>query len=115
MVLPRTQGVTVKFAEAADGPPLAMRETTWFEVTVLVVTVKLTDVAPEGTFTVGGTVATAGLLEVSLILTPVAGAGPLMVTVPTEDVPPFTVVGFTVNVCTDMGLSVSTDEMLPLL
>ena len=94
---------------------MAISDTTWFEVTVLVVTVKVTDVAPEGILTVGGTVATAGLLEVSLIFTPAAGAGPLMVTVPTEGVPPFTVVGFTVSVCTDIGLSVSTDEMLPLL
>lgn len=66
-------------------------------VTGLVNTVKLADVAPAGTVTLGGTVATAALLLESGTSAPPAGAGALKVTVPIEPVPPRTLVGSSVN------------------
>src|SRR4051794_32684288 len=50
-------------------------------------------VAPSGTVTVGGTVATVGLLLARITAVPPAGAGAATVTVPVEVVPPGTVVG----------------------
>jgi len=54
-------------------------------------------VAPDATVTLVGTVATEPLLELSVTVAPVAGAGPLRVRVPVEEVPPRTDVGFTVT------------------
>lgn len=45
-------------------------------------TVKVAEVAPAGTVTDVGTVATAVLLEVSVTTVPPVGAGPVRVTVP---------------------------------
>jgi hypothetical protein len=59
-----------------------------------VVTVNVTLVAPEGTFTAAGTVATEVLLLASVTTTPPAGAFPLSDTVPRELAPPVTLVGF---------------------
>jgi hypothetical protein len=63
------------------------------EETVLVVTVNVAVVAPDATVTDAGTWAAAALLEVKLTTAPPAGAGPVNVTVPVEDVPPKTDVG----------------------
>ena len=90
---------------------MATIEEKLFEVTALVLTLNVAEVLPEVIVTDGGTVATAVLLEVSLTLTPAAGAGPLLVTVPIEDAPPFTVVGFSVNDLSEKGVSVSVAEM----
>jgi len=61
--------------------------------TALVLTVKVAVVAPAGTATLEGTLA-APLLLASATCAPPAGAGPLSVTVPVEESPPVTLVGF---------------------
>jgi hypothetical protein len=65
-------------------------------VTAVVVTVNVAVVAPAGTVTLAGTVADA-LLLVSVTTVPPEGAGPFSVTVPVEEVPPFTLDGLRVN------------------
>jgi len=64
--------------------------------TALVLTVKVALVAPAETVTVEDTLAAAVLLLESVTCTPPAGAGPLNVTVPVEEFPPVTLVGFRV-------------------
>lgn len=60
-------------------------------------TLKFADVAPAGTTTLAGTVATPVLLLERLITTPPAGAGPLSVTVPVEVDPPLTLAGLSLS------------------
>ena len=67
-----------------------------FAPTATVVTVKVPVVAPAATDAVAGTVA-AALVELREIEEPPVGAGPLIVTVPAELVPPTTEVGFRVT------------------
>ena len=62
-------------------------------VTALVLTVNVALVAPATTVTLEGTRAAPLLLE-SATVAPPAGAAPLSVTVPVEELPPVTVVGF---------------------
>src|SRR5437660_373350 len=62
-------------------------------VTALVLTVKVALAAPAGTVTLEGTVAAAVLPLESATCAPPAGAGPLSVTVPVEELPPVTLVG----------------------
>jgi hypothetical protein len=59
-----------------------------------VVTVKVALVFPAATVTLDGTVATVVALLERVNTAPADGAGPEIVTVPVEGVPPFTVVGF---------------------
>jgi hypothetical protein len=61
--------------------------------TGFVLTEKLAVIAPAGTITLDGTVATAGLLLASVTTAPPAGAGPLKLTMPVAEVPPFTQLG----------------------
>jgi hypothetical protein len=78
--------------------------------TIDVFTVNVALVLPAGTITLGGTVATALLLE-SMTCVPPAGAGPLSVTVPVDDcAPPTTVGGFNVSEETVGGVTESEAE-----
>src|SRR5258706_4248167 len=61
-----------------------------------VLNLKVALVGPAGTITLEGTLAGLLLLE-SATCAPPAGAGPLSVTVPVEDVPPITPVGLSVS------------------
>jgi len=61
--------------------------------TAVVFTGKVALVAPAGTVTLGGTLAAELLLE-STTCAPPTGAAPLSVTVPVEEFPPVTLVGF---------------------
>ena len=62
--------------------------------TALVLTVNAALVAPAGTVTLEGTLAAAVLLLESVTCAPPDGAAPLRVTVPVEEFPPWTLVGF---------------------
>jgi hypothetical protein len=63
-------------------------------VTVLVVTVKLALVAPDGTVTLAGTPVAVELSDNDTVAPPL-GAAALNVTVPVEELPPATLVGLT--------------------
>jgi hypothetical protein len=85
--------------------------------TALVLTVKDALVAPAATVTLEGTVAAVVLLLESVTCAPPVGAGPLSVTVPVEEFPPVTLVGFSVTderVCGggDAGVTVSEADMV---
>ncbi len=62
--------------------------------TPVVVMEKVALVVPAGTVTLAGAVATAVLLLESVTTAPPLGAGALRVTVPWEEFPPTTLVGF---------------------
>ena len=64
------------------------------EATALVLTVKVALVAPTATVTLDVTVAALVLLLERVTCAPPAGAAPLNVTVPVEEFPPVTFVGF---------------------
>lgn len=88
--------------------------------TALVLTVNVALVAPAATVTLDGTVAAEVLLLESVTVAPPAGAAPLNVTVPVEEFPPVTLVGFsdsdeTVGGGGDAGVTVSeADRVAPL-
>ncbi len=86
-------GVTVSVADLLT-PPLDAEMVTGVDVTTAVVfTGNVALVAPAAIVTVGGTLAAPLLLE-SATCAPPVGAGPLNVTVPVEEFPPTTLVGF---------------------
>ena len=68
-----------------------------FDATTLVVTINVAVVAFAGTVTLVGTCPAPLLLLDSVTTAPPAGAGPVSVTVPVEDAPPNTDVGFIVT------------------
>jgi len=81
-------------------------------VTELVESVKFTDVAPAGTVTLVGTVATNGLPLKRMTTVPPAGAAMLRITVPVEAAPPVTRAGFRVNEVRLGAVTVSTADAL---
>ena len=72
---------------------VALMPTVVFFLTVFVLTVNVTLVAPAGTVILFGTLAAEGLLLDRETVAPPAGAAPLSVTVPVDEVPPTTVLG----------------------
>ena len=85
--------------------------------TLLVVTWKVALVAPAATVTLAGTCAAVVLLLVNPTVAPPVGAAPLNVTVPVDEVPPATLVGFTVTEDKDTdaaGFTVSVAVLVPL-
>jgi len=91
---PEDGGVTVRAAVRVTPEYDAESVTEVEEVTASVDTWKVALLAPDGTVTVAGTVATAVLLLERDTSAPPVGAGALSVTVPVEGEPPFTLVGF---------------------
>ena len=67
-------------------------------------------VAPAATVTLDGTVAATVLLLESAIVAPPAGAAPLSVTVPVEEFPPVTLVGFTESAERETGAGAEEDS-----
>lgn len=88
-------GVTVRVAVRVTPPALAVIVTGVEVVTALVGIAKIALVAPCATDTLAGTVAAAVLLLDSDTANPPAGAADVKVSVPCEEVPPVTLVGFT--------------------
>lgn len=83
--------------------------------TVAVVTVNVNDEALAGTVTVAGTDATEVLPLVSVTIAPPAGAGPLRVTVATDELPLITLVGLNASEVKLAGVTVRAavfDELL---
>ena len=76
-------------------------------ITTDVCTVKVALVAPAGTVTLDGTLATDGLLLESDTTTPPLGAGALSVTVPVEELPPVTLDGLRLREESVGGVTVS--------
>jgi hypothetical protein len=83
-----------------------MVDVAWDE-TVLVETVNVAVVAPAVTVTLAGTVAADVLLLVRFTTAPPDGATELSVTVPVEEMPPTTLVGFRLKPETVRGVNVS--------
>src|SRR5206468_11104086 len=90
-------GVTVSTAELLTPPYVAEIVTAIGAATGLVEIVNAALVAPAGTVTLAGTVATARSLLESGISAPPAGAAALRVTVPIEAAPPVTLMGLRFN------------------
>ena len=77
-----------------------------------VLTTNVAELLPGGTVTLAGTLATEGLLLDSTTTVPPAGAGPLRVTVPVEELPAVTVEGESVNDDSTDGLMVMADVLV---
>src|SRR6267143_1496418 len=86
-------GFSVSEADLVTPPQDAEMATVADAVTALVFTGNVAPVAPAGTATLEGTLAAPLLLE-SATCAPPAGAGPLNVTVPVEEFPAVTLLGF---------------------
>jgi hypothetical protein len=106
-------GFTVKVVVCATSAVAVMR-TGVDDPTPSVVTVKLAVDAPEATFTLDGTVATAVLPLDNATVTPSTDAGLSKVTVPVEGAPPITLVGFTDTAVREGGSTVKVAVSIPL-
>lgn len=98
-------GVSVKFADTETPALVAVTVRTATAETAEVVTLKLIEGEPGGTVTLGGTVMTE-LFELRATLTPPAGAGAFIVTVPNVPMPPTTVEGLKASAVGTIGLIV---------
>jgi hypothetical protein len=96
--------VSVAAADCPLARPL-IDEVPWVRTTV-VATWNVTEVAPDGTTTVAGTVALEPVAD-RVTVVPAAGAGPLSVTVAVEGLPPTTAFGFKVTEVTTGAVTVS--------
>lgn len=72
-----------------------------------VLTMNVAELPPDGTVTLAGTLATDGLLLDNTTIVPPAGAGPLRVTAPVEELPAVTVEGESVSDDSAGGLMVT--------
>jgi hypothetical protein len=99
----REGGFTVSVAGFVLLPMDAVMDGVAIAPTAFVVTGKVTEVSPAGTVTLIGTVAAAVLLLDNVTVAPPAGAGAVRVTVPVEETPPVTLVGFNVADARLMG------------
>jgi len=90
-------GLTVSDAVLLTPPRVAEIVTVVDALTTLVLTANAALVAPAAIVTLAGVRATTVLLLESAICAPPVGAGPLNVTVPVDEFPPTTLVGFSVN------------------
>lgn len=102
---PAGPGLTFRIAYRSSPPAIAWisENVPELPLTGLVVTVKVALVAPCGTVTLGGTCATVVSRLDSATTTPPAGAALVSVTVPCEDWPPVTVVGFKLRELNEPG------------
>ena len=85
-------------------------------VTALVATVNVALVAPAATVTLAGVLATVVLLLESVTVAPPDGAARLNVTVPVDEFPPVTLVGFRLSdervACGGTGVTVSEADLV---
>jgi hypothetical protein len=102
VTLTSVAGVTVRVAVLVTLPSIPLMVAILVFVTGAVVMPKVAEVAPTGTVTDAGTVAQL-MLHDNVTTVPLVDAGPLMVTVPVDDVPPTTDVGATPTL-TKVGL-----------
>ena len=80
------------------------------EATALVLTANIALVAPAATVTLEGTLAAFVLLLKSATCAPPDGAGPLSVTVPVDEFPPVTLVGFSESNASEVGAGAEPDS-----
>jgi len=106
----RTGGLTVSAAVAVPTGAVPVIVTFVGEATAKVVTVNVVDVDPAGTDTLATTVAAFVLLELSVTVVPLVGAGPLRVTVPVEETPPLTVAGLSDTDVSDTAVTFRVAE-----
>jgi hypothetical protein len=106
-------GLIVKVAVRVTPLYTAVIVTVLTALTGMVVTVNVAVVEPAGTVTLAGVVALA-LLSESVTTAPPAGAKPVKVTVPVEDVPPVTAVGLMATEVSAAGLTVKVAVRVPL-
>src|SRR5712671_5812813 len=102
--------VTVSEADLLAPLNVAEIETVVDTATALVLTVNVALVAPAATVTLDGTLATVVLLLESVTTAPPDGAAPLSVTVPVEEFPPVTLVGFSESDERETGAGVEEDD-----
>jgi hypothetical protein len=110
-----TGGVTVKAPLFVVLLYVAEMFTSVLLATGLVVTVNVPVVSPAATGTLAGTVAAAVLSLASVTTAPPAGAAPLNVTVPADEVPPVTDVGLMPTELTTGGVTVKSAVTVALL
>src|SRR5262245_24839856 len=98
---------TVRVALFVTPPAVAETVTVVLAAPADVVTTNVAELLPAGTVTLAGTLATVGLPLDSVTTFPPAGALPLSVTVPVEELPAFTVEGESANDDATGGLRVT--------